>query len=118
MGKGQYTFIWYVLAAMVLLVVAQDLLGQPDTTTIAYSEFKSLLGAGKVREALLGQQTIDAVIDIDGARSLLSPREYASIAKQAPVPAVPGGSALPAPSPAPLAAPSPSGRARALLAGV
>jgi cell division protease FtsH len=114
MGKGQYTFIWYVLAAMVLLVVAQDLLGQPDTTTIAYSEFKSLLGAGKVREALLGQQTINAVIDIDGARSLLSPREYASIAKQAPVPAVPGGSALPAPSPAPLAAPSPSRPARAV----
>ena len=108
MGKGQYTFLWYLLAAMLLLVVAQDLFDQPDTTTIAYSEFKSLLGAGKVREALLGQQTINAVIDIDGARGLLSPGEYASIAKQAPVAAAPGGSVLTGPSTPRLPAPSPS----------
>ncbi|MDA8348106.1 MAG: hypothetical protein ACYCUE_10665 [Steroidobacteraceae bacterium] len=44
--------------------------------TIPYSEFKTLLAAGKAREARVSPSTIDARSEIRGALGLLGSAEY------------------------------------------
>lgn len=66
-----------------VIVFAQSYFLQHPAPTIPYSDFKSLLAAGKVREAMIGRNTITAVIDIQGAAKLLSAAEYHKISAAA-----------------------------------
>ena len=74
-NKHQFT-LWFWVAAIVLLFVAQAFLVGPHVETIPYSDFKTLLSAGKVRQATVNQDSIDAVIDLQGTKKLLPTAEY------------------------------------------
>ena len=74
-----------------LLLIAQLYFFGPHVTTLPYSEFKTLLAAGKVREATVGDSTITAVIDIGGTEKILPAAEYRRVAA---TPATAGGTQL------------------------
>ena len=73
--KSQLT-LWYWVALIGLLVGMQYYLIDSHAATIPYSDFKTLLAAGKVREATVGQSTIAAQVDLTGAKDLLPVSEY------------------------------------------
>ena len=75
--------VWYWVAmAALLFVLAQDYFARSQVTTIPYSEFKTLLASGKVRQATVSQDTIQAVIDITGTEKLLPAAEYRKLSSQ------------------------------------
>ncbi len=73
---NRFASFWFWAALIGLLVGMQFLLVRPGAATLPYSDFKTLLAAGKVREALVGQQTIDAQIDLTGTQALLSAEDF------------------------------------------
>ena len=90
MAIKQQTMLWYWVAIIILVfVLAQSYFLKPPTTTIPYSDFKTLLAAGKVREATVGRSTIDAEIDIQGTDKLLPAAEYHAIAAESRTQAAP-----------------------------
>ena len=76
--KGQLT-LWYWVGLIALLIGMQYYLFGSQVATIAYSDFKTLLAAGKVRQATVGPTSISAQIDIQGAKALLPAAEYSRI---------------------------------------
>ncbi len=74
--------LWYGLALAGLMLATGYFLSPSRVVTIPYSEFKTLLVAGKVREAKVGPNTIDARIDISGAKNLLAPADYRRLMAQ------------------------------------
>ncbi len=50
--------IWYVLAGLMLLAIAQAYVFSPPGRSIPYSEFRTALRSGQVQEANIGEQTI------------------------------------------------------------
>ncbi len=83
MGEKQSAILGYVFAGILLLVFFDMFIVGSQVAMIPYSEFRSLLAAGKVTEATIGQDTIQAVIDLRGAEKLLPAAEYEQIRKQA-----------------------------------
>ena len=73
---NRFASFWFWAALIGLLVGMQFLLVTPGAATLPYSDFKTLLAAGKVREAVVGQQTIDAQVDLTGAQALLSAEDF------------------------------------------
>jgi cell division protease FtsH len=79
MGEKQSTFLWYLFAGVLLLVFFELFVAQSQVATIPYSDFKVLLAAGKVTEATIGQDTIQAVVDLSGTEKLLPAAEYKQV---------------------------------------
>jgi len=73
---NRFASFWFWAALIGMLVGMQFLLLSPRAATLPYSDFKTLLAAGKVREAMVGQSTVDAQIDISGAQTLLSAEDF------------------------------------------
>lgn len=48
--------IWYLLAATLTTLALQFYVATETVSTLAYSEFKALLKAGKVRSATMGSR--------------------------------------------------------------
>ena len=68
--------------AALLFVLAQDYFVRSQVTTIPYSDFKALLAAGKIRQATVSEDTIEAVIDLKGTEKLLPAAEYRRLSSQ------------------------------------
>lgn len=64
--------IWYVLFAFSALLAVQSIFARPHSETIAYSEFKALLRAGKVRDLLVEERSISGAIRLTGVDSILT----------------------------------------------
>jgi cell division protease FtsH len=79
MGEKRSAVLWYLFAGILLLVFFEWFLSQSQVALIPYSDFKTLLAAGKVTEATIGQDTIRAVVDLRGAEKLLPAAEYRQI---------------------------------------
>ena len=75
------------------------------TVTIAYSDFKVLLKGGKVRDATIGSETIDATVDLEGVDRLLAPTTVSKLEQQA---TASGGTRAAAPAVAPSAVNKPA----------
>jgi cell division protease FtsH len=71
-NKQQFT-LWYFLGVIVLLFAVQTFFGRAHVGTLSYSDFKTLLQAGKVHDVTLGSETIQGTVDLDGAEKLLPP---------------------------------------------
>jgi cell division protease FtsH len=65
-GRTPATAIWYVLALVLALSLAQLYLSTPTGRQVPYSEFKELLASGRVTEVVIGEQTIRATLDEGG----------------------------------------------------
>jgi cell division protease FtsH len=57
-GPRPVSAVWYILGFLLLLAVVQAWLFIPAGRTIPYSEFKSLLAAGRVAEVTISENTI------------------------------------------------------------
>jgi len=89
--------LWYFLGVIVLLFVMQTYFAGPHIETISYSDFKTLLAAGKVKEVTVGSEAIEATIDLKGADKLLPATVFESMKAQQATqsPAVPQPGAPP-----------------------
>jgi len=118
MGEKQSGLLWYLFAGILFVAFFELFLTQSQVATIPYSDFKTLLAAGKVTEATIGPDTIQATVDLGGTQKLLPADEYKQIkaVSAAPEPSLPFGSLAPTPPPAsspqkpaaPPASPAPS----------
>jgi cell division protease FtsH len=86
MEEKQSNLLWYLFAGVLLLAFFELFLTQSQVATIPYSDFKTLLAAGKVTEATIGQDTIQAVVDLSGTEKLLPAAEYKQIKQVSPAP--------------------------------
>ncbi|CAG1017479.1 cell division protease FtsH [Burkholderiaceae bacterium] len=77
MDKKQTFSFWYVLAALLVLLTLQDLLGRQHTETLAYSEFKQALAAGKLDDVLLRDGMAVGRLDVNGLEGVLAPERIA-----------------------------------------
>jgi cell division protease FtsH len=84
MGEKQSGLLWYLFAGVLLLAFFELFLAQSRVATIPYSDFKTLLAAGKVTEVTIAQDTIQAVIDLNGTEKLLPAAEYKQIQSVSP----------------------------------
>ena len=102
-GEKQSNLLWFLFAGVLLVAFFELFLAQAQVATIPYSDFKTLLAAGKVTEATIGQDTIEAVVDLTGTEKLLPAAEYKQIKEQAAA----QGSRLPLQGFAPAVPPTP-----------
>ena len=106
MNQRQQDFtLWYFLGLVVLMFAAQTYFAAPHVQTIPYSDFKALVTAGKVREATIGSETIEASADLTGTDKLLSPEVVQSLRQQPQAGASAPAPAQPAPAQTGAAAP-------------
>ena len=66
MDKRQHFSLWYFLLVMVLMLVLQTLLSNRHVETLAYSDFKSLLQTGKIKEVVIGEDALSGIADVRG----------------------------------------------------
>ncbi len=78
MNKQQQFSIWYVLLAVMVLVSMQNYLGG-HTETLAYSDFKRLLGAGKLEDLTVSDVDIRGTVRTDGLTALLPPEKLQAL---------------------------------------
>lgn len=76
MDRKQVFSLWYVLAAMLLLIALQELIGNNHTQTLTYSEFKQALAAGKLEDVVLADGLARGKLRADGVEQVL-PKERA-----------------------------------------
>lgn len=74
MDKKQQISVWYVLLAVMVLVSMQSYLGG-HTQTLAYSDFKALLSAGKLENLTVSDVDVRGTVRTDGLSSLLPPEK-------------------------------------------
>lgn len=104
MSNQQQFTLWYFLGVIVLLFAGQTFLTRPHVGTLSYSDFKTVLQAGKLTDVKVGAETIEGTLDLQGAQPLLPPAVYQALKEQqgdrpnsAP-PGTPSGTAQPAAS--------------------
>jgi cell division protease FtsH len=82
MEKQQQTFsIWYFLIAFLILYAIQMFLSAPHAETLSYSDFKTLLKAGKVSNLTLGERVISGTLKQEGLEGLLPKEKIEALEK-------------------------------------
>src|SRR6266545_2335744 len=66
--------LWFVVAAMLLMLGIQHFLFAPQAANLSYSDFKGLLRAGKVSDLTLTEHAIGGRLRKDGLEGML-PKE-------------------------------------------
>ncbi len=75
MEKKKFQFsIWYFLAVFFIIMIIQSIVLNPHTQKVDYSDFKTLLQAGKLNNVVLSEGNITASLKPEGLESLL-PKE-------------------------------------------
>jgi cell division protease FtsH len=83
MKDNRQLTLWYYIAVVVLLFAVQTFfVSRPHIGTLPYSDFKTLVRAGKVLEATIGSEVIEATVDVTGIEALLSPETIVDLEKQ------------------------------------
>ncbi len=73
---------WYLLGALAVVLVLRSWLSGPEVTTIAYSDFKALLRAGKVQDVVIGSESVEGSTDLAGAKAVLPKRTIDALEQQ------------------------------------
>ncbi len=71
MEKKQVFSIWYFFGAFLFLLLIQSLFFPGHVETLAYSDFKQLLKAGKVADLALTQEAVSGTLKPEGLESVL-----------------------------------------------
>ncbi|HTQ75951.1 MAG TPA: ATP-dependent zinc metalloprotease FtsH [Burkholderiales bacterium] len=71
MEKKHQFSLWYFVIALLAIVAIQDYFSMP-ARELAYSDFKALVRAGKVKEVALGEQIISGTVTAEGLEPVLS----------------------------------------------
>ncbi|MCW3478916.1 ATP-dependent zinc metalloprotease FtsH [Neisseriaceae bacterium JH1-16] len=78
--KRQFT-IWYFIIIFWAIVIVQNFIAQDRVISLPYSEFKTLLKMGKVKEIVIEEQLISGTLDGNGVNGLVT-KETADHIKQ------------------------------------
>ena len=73
--------IGYVILAVAVLFIVQDMRDPKHTETIAYSEFKQLLRAGAIGDVSLGQEVITGSVSLQGLEKVLPAQRLEQVKK-------------------------------------
>jgi cell division protease FtsH len=73
--------LWYFLATFVILVAIQNFLVGAHAENLSYSEFKTLVRAGKVTDLSLDPRTISGKLNPEGLEGLLPKEKIAELQK-------------------------------------
>jgi len=80
MDPKRRTFsIWYFVLALLGLIMLQSVLGAPHRETLAYSEFRTLLAAGTIRDIVIDRQRITGEIALDSIEGILPAERVAAL---------------------------------------
>jgi len=71
MEKRHQFSLWYFVIALLAIVAIQDYFSV-SVHDLAYSDFKALVRAGKVKDVALGEQTISGTVTAEGLEPVLS----------------------------------------------
>lgn len=82
MDKKQIFSLWYVVAALIVLMTLQELGGGNHTQTLTYSEFKQALAAGKVDDIVLKEGAATGRLNADGLEEILPAPRIEALKKQ------------------------------------
>src|SRR5581483_5252251 len=74
MDKKQQFSLWYFVGTFVFILMLQQLFFAPHAETLAYSDFKKLVSAGKVSEVSIADKAITGTLKNEGLESVL-PKE-------------------------------------------
>src|SRR5512138_1220726 len=83
--KQQKFSMWYFVGAFLALLVIESVILDARTDTLTYSEFKTLVRAGKVADLSVSERTISGVLKTDGLETML-PKARAEELKKGPPP--------------------------------
>jgi len=78
-AKNWQFLLGYLIFVAVMMVVMQSFLSTPSAATIAYSDFKILLRAGRIKDVLISGDAVEGTANIEGAEKLLSDDTLKSI---------------------------------------
>ncbi|WP_137895356.1 ATP-dependent zinc metalloprotease FtsH [Ramlibacter sp. 2FC] len=81
MDKKQAFSLWYMLLALVLIMVLQEFIDSRQTQTLSYSEFKQALAAGKVDDITLQPGLVTGRLNADGLEQVLPAARVEAIRK-------------------------------------
>jgi cell division protease FtsH len=73
-------FLWYWMFGLLLFMLSQSLFELMTTSPLAYSEFKQLLRAGKVKEVTVSETTVSGALKDSGLDAVL-PKQRADAIK-------------------------------------
>ena len=82
MDNKQQFNLWYFIGVLVLLFAVQTYFASEHVETLPYSDFKTLLQAGKVKDVTVSPETIEGVVDMTGIDTLLPPPVVESMKKR------------------------------------
>jgi cell division protease FtsH len=82
MDKKQTFSLWYVLAALVGLILMQEFFTPRHTQTLTYSEFKQALMAGKLDDVVIADGIATGKLRAEGLEQIL-PKEKLEVLKRA-----------------------------------
>jgi len=82
MEKNQQQFsLWYFIVAFFILTMFQSFFFSPHVENLTYSDFKSLLKTGQIKEVTLGMQQINGSVSIEGLGKVLSAEKIKGLGK-------------------------------------
>lgn len=68
MDTKQHFSVWYFIGVALALLAIQSFLSGPHQQLLAYSDFKSLLQAGKVKEVTIADDQLSGIADLTGLK--------------------------------------------------
>jgi cell division protease FtsH len=83
MSPSRHFSLWYFASVFVALLALQSLLfSRHVETTLAYSDFKTLLHAGRIKEVLIGDDSLSGTADLRGSEALLPPQVWQALPRE------------------------------------
>jgi cell division protease FtsH len=77
----QHFSLWYFVLVVLFILSLQSLLFNQRVESLAYSDYQALLHAGKVKEVLIGNDSLSGTVDLRGAEVLLPAQAAKSLPK-------------------------------------
>ncbi len=81
MDHKQHFSIWYFLTVFLILLAVENFALSPPVETLAYSDFKTLLHAGKLSDVQIGEDRITGTADLRAAQALLPAKTWELLPK-------------------------------------
>jgi cell division protease FtsH len=79
MDKRQHFSLWYFTLAMACIFLLQSLLFNGHVESLAYSDFQSLLHAGKIQEVVIQDDALSGIADLRGGEVLLPAKVWQTL---------------------------------------
>ena len=73
--RQQEFFIWYFVAALILILIIQNLLQSPHVESLNYSQFKALVKKGLVADLVIGEATIRGNLKSEALPEIFPPEK-------------------------------------------